>query len=249
LPRIVAVSANEAIGVAVVSLIRCGKLSGPETVKRINSVDLRYQGYDETLHALSHAIGAVLSVIGLGLMLWRLPAGEPAALFAVLAFGLSLILLYSCSACYHASTDAKRKAFWRKLDHSAIYLLIAGTYTPFTLISLKDSWGFYLVLVVWGIACLGVALEFVAHLKFKRLSLMLYLLMGWLVLIAAGPMLDHVPAGGLWWLLAGGLCYSGGVIFYLWHRLRYHHLIWHCFVVAGSICHFWSVYRYVLSPQ
>ena len=111
------------------------------------------------------------------------------------------------------------------------------------------SWGFYLVLVVWGIPCLGVALEFVAHLKFKRLSLMLYLLMGWLVLIAAGPMLDHVPAGGLWWLLAGGLCYSGGVIFYLWHHLRYHHLIWHCFVVAGSVCHFWSVYRYVLSPQ
>ncbi len=213
------------------------------------SVDLRYQGREEALHAWSHAIGALLSLTGLCLMLWRLPSGEPNALLAVCAFGLSLILLYSCSAGYHACTDAKRKAFWRKLDHSAIYLLIAGTYTPFTLISLKDSWGFYLVLVIWGIALLGVALEFVAHLKFKKLSLMLYLLMGWLVVVAAEPMLNHVPAGGLWWLLAGGLCYSGGVVFYLWHSLRFHHLIWHCFVMAGSACHFWSVHCYVLPVQ
>ena len=209
-------------------------------------MDLRYQGHDELFHALSHATGALLSVIGLWLMLQLVPAEAPATLGAVIAFGTSLILLYSCSALYHACTDARPKAFWRKLDHSAIYLLIAGTYTPFTLISLKDSWGFYLVLVIWGIALLGVALEFVAHLKFKKLSLMLYLVMGWLVVIAAQPMLEHVPSGGLWWLLAGGLCYSGGVVFYLWHRLRFHHLIWHCFVMAGSACHFWSVYRYVL---
>lgn len=231
---------------AVIAFSKRGKLSGPEKVKRVVIVDLRYQGNDEVLHALSHAIGAVLSVLGLGLLVWRAPTTDPIALLAVIAFGLSLILLYSCSAMYHASTNAKRKAFWRKLDHSAIYLLIAGTYTPFTLISLKDSWGFYLVLVVWGIALIGVALEFVAHLKFKKLSLILYLVMGWLVLIAAGPMQEHVPSGGLWWLLAGGLCYSGGVVFYLWHRLRFHHLIWHCFVVAGSCCHFWSIYRYVI---
>ncbi len=212
-------------------------------------MDLRYQGHDELFHALSHALGAFLSVIGLVLMLQSVPPAQPAALAAVIAFGSSLILLYSCSAFYHACTDAKQKAFWRKLDHSAIYLLIAGTYTPFTLISLKDSWGFYLVLVVWGIALIGVAMEFVAHLKFKKLSLILYLLMGWLVVIAAEPLLEHVPADGLWWLLAGGLCYSGGVVFYLWHRLRFHHLIWHCFVMAGSACHFWSVYRYVLPHQ
>jgi hemolysin III len=210
------------------------------------SMDLRYQGHDELFHALSHAIGAVLSVIGLLLMLQSVSAAPPVTLAAVIAFGCSLILLYSCSAFYHACTDARKKAFWRKLDHSAIYLLIAGTYTPFTLISLKDSWGFYLVLVVWAIALLGVALEFVAHLRFKKLSLILYLVMGWLVVVAAEPMLEHVPSGGLWWLLAGGLCYSGGVVFYLWHRLRFHHLIWHCFVMAGSACHFWSVYRYVL---
>lgn len=209
-------------------------------------MDLRYQGHDEFFHALSHATGALLSVIGLWLMLQLVPSEAPATLGAVIAFGSSLILLYSCSALYHACTDARKKAFWRKLDHSAIYLLIAGTYTPFTLISLKDSWGFYLVLVIWGIALLGVALEFVAHLKFKKLSLMLYLVMGWLVVIAAQPMLEYVPSGGLWWLLAGGLCYSGGVVFYLWHSLRFHHLIWHCFVMAGSACHFWSVYRYVL---
>ncbi len=212
-------------------------------------MDLRYQGHEEALHAWSHAIGAFFSVIGLLFMLQQVSVTDPVRLIAVLAFGSSLILLYSCSAFYHASMDAKRKAFWRKLDHSAIYLLIAGTYTPFTLISLKDSWGFYLILVVWAIALLGVALEFVAHLKFKKLSLILYLVMGWLVLIAAEPMMTHVAADGLWWLLAGGLCYSGGVAFYLWHSLRFHHFIWHCFVMAGSACHFWSVYRYVLSAQ
>ncbi len=209
-------------------------------------MDIRYQGNDELYHALSHAAGAVASLLALFAMLWQSPHLSGSALFAVWVFGLSLILLYSCSACYHACRDARHKAFWRKLDHSAIYVLIAGTYSPFTLISLKDSWGFYLVLVVWLIALCGIALEFIQLRRFKKLGLVLYLVMGWLVLIAAGPMLDNVPAGGLWWLLAGGLCYSGGVVFYLWHSLRLHHLIWHCFVMAGSACHFWAVYRYVL---
>jgi len=147
---------------------------------------------------------------------------------------------------YHGSRHPKRKALWRKLDHAAIYLLIAGSYTPFTLISMRDSWGFWLLAVVWGIAFAGIILEFAAHLKFKKTSLVLYLLMGWLALIAINPMLQHVPAAGLWWLLAGGLCYSFGVIFYVWHTLKFHHVIWHLWVVAGSLCHFISVYYYVL---
>ncbi len=209
----------------------------------------RYHQLEEKSHAISHAIGALLSVIGTLLLIqksFELP--DVAQSIAAIAFGVSLILLYSCSACYHACTHAKHKARWRKLDHAAIYVLIAGSYTPFTMISMRDSWGFYLVLVIWAIAIAGVVLEFVAHLKFKRLSLVLYLVMGWLVMVAIGPLTTHVPADGLWWLIVGGLFYSGGVIFYVMRKLRYHHLIWHLFVMAGSTSHFIAVYRYVM-PQ
>jgi hemolysin III len=212
----------------------------------MSSTEKNYHPTEEQLHCLSHAAAAALSLVGGGLLVFKsLPQGGT-ALFASLAFGLSLFLLYLASACYHGSVTPTTKALWRKLDHAAIYILIAGSYTPFTLISLKDSWGFWLVAVVWVIALIGVLLEFVAHLKFQKLSLVLYLAMGWLAVVAANPLLQNVPAEGLWWLLAGGLCYSFGVIFYLWHSLFLHHVIWHLWVVAGSVCHFISVYFYVL---
>jgi hemolysin III len=208
-----------------------------------------YRPFEEASHSISHGIGALLSVIGTGLIWQKAYAIADWQQFAAaLLFGFSLILLYTCSACYHGSIVAKTKARWRKLDHAAIYVLIAGTYTPFTMISMRDSWGFYLVLVIWAIAIAGVVMEFVAHLKFKKLSLVLYLVMGWLVMVAIGPLTTHVPSGGLWWLLAGGLCYSGGVIFYVNRKIPYHHLILHLFVLAGSICHFIAVYAFVL-PQ
>lgn len=212
----------------------------------MSSTEKNYHPTEEQLHCLSHAAAAVLSLIGCGLLVLKSWPQGGAALFASLAFGLSLFLLYLSSACYHGSVATAPKAMWRKLDHAAIYVLIAGSYTPFTLISLKDSWGFWLVAVVWTIAIIGVLLEFVAHLKFQKLSLVLYLAMGWLAVVAANPLLQNVPADGLWWLLAGGLCYSFGVIFYLWHSLFLHHVIWHLWVVAGSVCHFISVYYYVL---
>ncbi|MBU2178389.1 MAG: hemolysin III family protein [Gammaproteobacteria bacterium] len=205
-----------------------------------------YHPTEEKLHSLSHAFAAVLSLIGCGFLVAKSWSLGGQAVFASLAFGLSLFLLYLSSSCYHGTETPARKALWRKLDHAAIYLLIAGSYTPFTLISLRDSWGFWLVAVVWGVAAVGILLEFVAHLKFKKLSLVLYLVMGWLALVAANPLMQNVPTEGLWWLLAGGLCYSFGVIFYLWHSLFLHHVIWHLWVVAGSVCHFISVYFYVL---
>jgi hemolysin III len=206
-----------------------------------------YLPIEEKLHCATHATAALLSLLAIGMMLhktWLLSDWQ--AGFASLVFGSSLFLLYLCSSMYHGSTAPAAKARWRKLDHAAIYLLIAGSYTPFTLISMRDNWGFWLIVVIWAVALIGLTLEFVAHLKFKKLSLVLYLVMGWLALIAINPMLQTVPTAGLWWLLAGGLCYSLGVVFYLWHRLRFHHVIWHLWVVAGSSCHFVSIYNYVL---
>jgi len=213
----------------------------------MTKVKADYHPTEELLHCISHALAAFFSLVGCLLLLEKsLQSSDWQVTLAALAFGVSLFLLYLCSSLYHGSRHPKRKALWRKLDHAAIYLLIAGSYTPFTLISMRDSWGFWLLAVVWGIAFAGIILEFAAHLKFKKTSLVLYLLMGWLALIAINPMLQHVPAAGLWWLLAGGLCYSFGVIFYIWHTLKFHHVIWHLWVVAGSLCHFISVYYYVL---
>jgi len=212
----------------------------------MSSKEKNYHATEEQLHCLSHAAAAVLSLVGCMLLVAKSYPQGGQALFASLAFGLSLFLLYLSSSCYHGVQQPARKALWRKLDHAAIYVLIAGSYTPFTLISMRDSWGFWLVAVIWGVALLGVLLEFIAHLKFQKLSLVLYLVMGWLALVAVNPLLRTVPAEGLWWLLAGGLCYSFGVVFYLWHSLFMHHVIWHLWVVAGSLCHFISIYHYVL---
>ena len=212
----------------------------------MSSKEKNYHPTEEHLHCLSHAAAAVLSLVGCGLLVAKSWPQGGQALFASLAFGFSLYLLYLSSSCYHGSQQPQRKAMWRKLDHAAIYILIAGSYTPFTLISMRDSWGFWLVAVIWSVAIIGVLLEFMAHLKFQKLSLVLYLVMGWLAVVAANPLMQTVPAEGLWWLLAGGLCYSFGVIFYLWHSLFLHHVIWHLWVVAGSVCHFVSVYFYVL---
>jgi hemolysin III len=134
----------------------------------------------------------------------------------------------------------------RQLDHAAIYLLIAGTYTPFMLVNLRGPWGWSLFAIVWSIALLGVVLEFIQVKRLKRLSLVLYLGLGWIVVVAINPMLDQVQAGGMWLLLVGGLCYSFGVIFYVWKQLVYHHVIWHLFVLAGSAFHFFAVLFYVI---
>jgi hemolysin III len=141
------------------------------------------------------------------------------------------------------------KRVLQRIDHAAIFLLIAGTYTPYTLVNLRGEWGWILFGLVWGFAILGVLLETLAKRRIKWLSVSLYLGLGWLVLIAVGPLLDAVATGGLILLLAGGLCYSLGVIFYAWKRLAYHHAVWHLFVMAGSILHFFSIFFYVLPPS
>ncbi|MDX3773017.1 hemolysin III family protein [Chromatiaceae bacterium AAb-1] len=211
------------------------------------SVTTPYSVSEEIAHAITHGIGALLSISALILLLIvAVRYGDNWHLVSSIVYGSSLILLYSSSTLYHAIGKLKLKQRLRKLDHAAIFLLIAGTYTPFTLINLRGNWGLTIFTLIWLIAIAGVIIELATGLKYKKLSLSLYLGMGWLVLLAIKPMLAHVAPNGLWLLLAGGLSYSFGVIFYTWKRLYMHHAIWHLFVLAGSVLHFLAVYYYVM---
>ncbi len=208
-----------------------------------------YTVLEEVAHALTHGIGAVLSIVGLvAMLMWSVAYGDTWHVVSASIYGASLILLYTASTLYHAFPWPRIKAIFQQLDHAAIFVLIAGTYTPFALINLRGPWGWTLLGVVWGIALLGVVLELGVKKPPKWLSLSLYLGMGWMALIAIKPMLDNVDTGGLLLLLAGGLAYTLGVVFYVRKQMPYHHAIWHLFVLAGSILHFFSIFYYVL-PQ
>ena len=168
---------------------------------------------------------------------WQVVAGA--------IFGATLALLYGTSTLYHALPLGKAKQVFRVLDHSAIYLLIAGTYTPFALGALRGPWGWSLFGIVWGLAILGIVAKSTLGFRFPRLSTAIYLAMGWMVIVALRPLVMHVDRAGLAWLFAGGLAYTGGVVFYVRDgRMRYAHMIWHLFVAAGSVCHFMAVLRY-----
>lgn len=207
----------------------------------------RYSLREEVAHTVTHGIGLLLSIAGLVVMVViSARYGDNWHVVSSSIYGSTLILLYASSTLYHGISHQRAKPLLRKLDHAAIFLLIAGTYTPFTLVSLRGGWGWTLFGLVWGIGILGLALELGRKKRLKWLSITLYLGLGWLVVIAIKPMLAAVESSGLMLLLAGGLCYSFGVIFYLWRRLLYHHAVWHLFVLAGSALHFFSVLFYVL---
>lgn len=192
---------------------------------------------EEVASLLTHAAGVLLSITALAVMLVQ-AAGDPLKLVSAAVFGLSLVLLYSSSTLYHFFTSPRWKARFQALDHACIYLLIAGSYTPFTLITLKGPWGWSLFAAVWAMAIGGVLMKTLGNGKKDHwISTGLYLLMGWLILFAFGPLLRSMPAAGVAWLAAGGLAYSLGVVFFAWHRLPYNHAIWHLFVLCGSICH------------
>lgn len=182
------------------------------------------------------------------MLIWAVSYGDVWHVVSASIYGASLIMLYTASTLYHALPWPRVKAFFQQADHAAIYVLIAGTYTPFLLINLRGAWGWSLLVLVWSIAALGVAIELLLKERKRWLSLTLYLGLGWMALIALNPMIENVASGGLWLLLAGGLAYSLGVIFYVWKSLKYHHAVWHLFVLAGSVLHFLSVFYYVL-PQ
>lgn len=206
-----------------------------------------YSFGEEIAHAVTHGIGIPLSIAALAILVaFSALYGDAWHVTSTAIYGATLILLYTASTLYHSIPHARAKKILQRLDHVAIFLLIAGTYTPFTLVSLRDSWGWLLFAMVWGIAILGIYVEIWGSSKLRRWSLALYLGMGWLVVIAIKPMLENVETGGLLLLLAGGLSYSLGAIFYAWERLSYNHAIWHIFVLAGSVLHFFSILFYVV---
>lgn len=205
---------------------------------------------EEIANTLTHGAGLLLSIAGLVVLVaYSVKYGDTWHVVSSSIFGSTLILLYSTSALYHGIPSATAKPILQRIDHAAIFLLIAGTYTPFTLVTLRGTWGWTLFGLVWGIAAAGVVLELAAKKRRKRLSLSLYLGLGWLIVIAIKPMLRSVETDGLLLLLAGGLSYSAGVIFYVWKKLPYHHAIWHLFVMAGSALHFFSVLFYVIPAR
>ncbi|HEY2291189.1 MAG TPA: hemolysin III family protein [Thermoanaerobaculia bacterium] len=206
-----------------------------------------YSVREEIAHSAIHGLGIALSIAGLiALVLTARRTGDAWDVVASAVYGATLILLYLASTLYHGIPHARAKRVLRVIDHSAIYLLIAGTYTPFTLISLRGPWGWTLFGLIWGLAILGIALKVAAMGRFRGLSLALYLGMGWLALVALRPLTAALARGGLILLVLGGIAYTSGVLFYVRPRLPYHHAFWHAFVLAGSVLHFFAILLYVV---
>ena len=206
-----------------------------------------YSFGEEVAHAVTHGLGAVLAIVGLVALVVRAELyGDYWAVLSAAIFGSTLVMMYVASTLYHSIPLPRARHILRVIDHSMIYLLIAGSYTPITLISLHGAWGWSLFTFVWVLALFGVVFKIYATGKYEKLSLAIYLGMGWAAVVAIGPLLEHVPRGGLIMMLIGGITYSGGVLFYTWERLRYHHAIWHLFVLGGSVMHYLGVFYYVI---
>ena len=203
---------------------------------------------EELANSLSHGLGLLLAIVGLPFLIVHAEHnGSVSAVVGAAIFGSSAILLYLASTLYHAIPQRRIKDILRLLDHAAIFLLIAGTYTPITLGVLHGGWGWTLFGLIWGLALAGLIFKALVGVRFPRLSTLLYVAMGWVVVIAIRPLWLHMAAGGLIWLAAGGLAYSLGVVFFvLDEKVRYGHFIWHLFVLAGTACHFFAVLFYAL---
>jgi hemolysin III len=200
---------------------------------------------EELANALTHGTGLMLSLVGLPVAVAvALEHGDIRQAVAASLFATTLVLLYAASTAYHAVRDERTKLVLRRLDHVAIYLLIAGTYTPFALGVLRGAWGWTLFGVAWGLAAFGILHKLLLGFRFPRLSTAMYVGMGWLAVVAMGPLTRALPTAGLWWLVAGGLCYTLGVPFYLRSHRPYRHAVWHLFVLAGSACHYAAVLGY-----
>ena len=204
---------------------------------------------EEMASGTIHAAGGLLAVVGLiQLTAAAALSGDARRVAAVAVYGATLVFMYVASTSYHVVRQPRAKQACRILDHASIYLLIAGTYTPVTLVTLGGGWGWSLFGVVWGLAAVGVTLKFFFVDRYELLSTVVYVGMGWVVVVALKPLLAAMPMPGFRWLIGGGLAYTLGVAFFLWDRLPFNHAIWHLFVVAGSICHFVAVLFYVLPP-
>lgn len=210
--------------------------------------DKHYSILEEIANSVTHGVGMALSIAGLVWLILRAArVGDTLSIVSVIVFGSSLILMYLASMLYHAIPCRGVKRVFRIFDHCAIYLLIAGTYTPFMLVSMRGAAGYTLFGILWGIAIVGCAFKAFFTGRFDKISTILYVCMGWIALVAIKPAITYIPMGALFFMLIGGLAYTFGVLFYLNDRIPYNHAIWHCFVMAGSAIHFFTIISYVLA--
>lgn len=206
-----------------------------------------YDLKEEIANGVTHGIGAIASIVGLAVLVgYAAMNGDAQTVTAVAIFGGSMILLYTSSTLYHSVPHDGARAVFKVLDHASIYILIAGSYTPFALIALPDEMGWRLFTIIWSFAAVGVAFKLFFTGKFDKMSTVIYLGMGWLVVFYAKDVGAAIPDMGLWLLIAGGLSYTLGVVFYVWDNLPYNHAIWHLFVLGGTALHYFSVLLYVV---
>lgn len=211
------------------------------------SVIERHSRTEELANAVTHGIGAALAIAALAVLVtFSALQGDPWKVVSFSIYGSMLVFLYLASTLYHALVPSKAKKVFQVLDHSAIYLTIAGTYTPFMLVTLRGAWGWSLFGVTWGLAAAGIVLTALFMDRLRLPSVLIYVGMGWMVVIALKPLAEGLTMGGLFWLFGGGLSYTIGIVFYAWKRFRFHHAVWHLFVLGGSIAHFFAMLLYVL---
>ena len=207
----------------------------------------RYSPGEEIANSITHGIGILLAIAALCVLtVFAGRYGNVWHVVSVSVYGTTLILLYTASTLYHSIQNHSVKGIFQILDHSAIYLLIAGTYTPFTLVNLRGPWGWWLFGVVWGIAILGIVFQLFPARRRKAVSMGLYIGMGWVIIVAIKPLIQSVETGGIALLVSGGLAYTAGILFYAWKKMKFHHAVWHIFVLAGSVLHFFAVLFYVV---
>lgn len=201
-----------------------------------------YDRHEEFFHSLTHGVGAVLAAVGAGyLILDAIEAGDPWRILSMVIYGVTLVGLYTISTLYHGVTTQGLKRRLRVMDHAAIYVFIAGSYTPFLLLPLRGGWGWFLFALAWAMAVGGIIYKLTLLDRFPRLSTALYLGMGWVALLAIGPLVDRLSLSTVAWVVAGGLIYSAGTLVFHMQRVRYAHVAWHMFVLAGSVCHFVAI--------
>ena len=202
---------------------------------------------EEVWHAVTHGIGFVLSIVALALLVsFATLSGSALHITAAAIYGASLIVMYGSSTLYHALTHIKAKQLFQKFDHSSIYFLIAGTYTPILLITIGGSWGWTLFGIEWGIAIVGIALKFIFPGRFEVASLVAYVVMGWLIVFVFDLFKANIEPLGFWLIVSGGIAYTSGIVFYIKDKIPYFHAVWHLFVMVGSILQFFAILFYVV---
>jgi len=208
---------------------------------------MEYSFAEELVHAITHGIGVILSIVGLSWMLYvSVNVADPWRIVASSIYGTTLIALFLASTMYHAMYASRHREIFKLLDHCAIYLLIAGTYTPFLLVAMRSDTGWWIFGTIWALATAGIVKKLWFRHRFPKVALASYLAMGWLIVVAAPQMVEAIGPNGMAWVVAGGVAYTAGAIFYAVDRIPFNHAIWHVFVLAGGICHFFGVALHVL---